>query len=178
MAADIEVIQRTSQPALAIKAEAPSFKLPMIMGKSYGRIMAYMQAKGIEMNGAPYTLYQGIDWQQAGQASGLKAFIAMFTQKWKMEIGVPVATDTAGEGELASFHLGEVLVTTIPAGRYLKTLHRGPYAKVGEAYNRLMAYASEQGLKLAPYSLEMYLNDPETVSKQALETEVLIALLD
>ena len=170
MAADIEVIQRTSQPALAIKAEAPSFKLPMIMGKSYGRIMAYMQAKGIEMNGAPYTLYQGIDWQQAGQASGLKAFIAMFTQKWKMEIGVPVATDTAGEGE--------VLVTTIPAGRYLKTLHRGPYAKVGEAYNRLMAYASEQGLKLAPYSLEMYLNDPETVSKQALETEVLIALLD
>jgi len=170
MAAQIEIIQRASQPALAIKAEVASFKLAMIMGKAYDRIMAYMQAKGIEMSGAPYTLYQDIDWQQAGQASGLKAFFAMFTHKWKMEIGVPVAMDTAGEGE--------VIATTIPAGRYLKTLHRGPYSGVGEAYKRLAAHAQNEGLKLAPYGVELYLNDPHTVSKDALETEVLIALLD
>lgn len=170
MAAEIEIVQKNSQPALAIKAVTASFKLPMIIGKAYGRLMSYMQEKGIDMSGAPYTLYQDIDWQQAGQSSGLKAFIAMFTYKWKMEIGVPVATDTAGEGEVIS--------TTIPAGRYLKTLHRGPYAKIGDAYNRLTAHASEQGLRLAPYSLELYLNDPQTVGKDELETEVLIALLD
>jgi len=170
MVASIEIVHRESQPALAIKAEAASVKLPMIMGKAYGRIMAYMQTKGIEMSDAPYTLYQDIDWEQAGQASGLKALFAMFTNKWKMEIGVPVARDTAGEGE--------VITTSIPAGRYLKTLHLGPYAKVAEAYARLSAHAREQGLRLAPYSLERYLNDPQTVSKDELETEVLIALLD
>ena len=129
-----------------------------------------MQAKGIEMSGAPYTLYQGINWEQAGQSKGLTAFIRMFTQKWRMEIGVPVAVDTAGEGEVVS--------ASIPAGRYLKTLHRGPYSKVSEAYDRLQAYARGNNLKLGPYCLELYLNDPQTVPKEQLETEVLVTLLD
>jgi effector-binding domain-containing protein len=170
MSDDIEIVQRQSQPSLAVKATVATFRMPMIMGKAYGSIMAHMQAKGIEMSGAPYTLYQDIDWQAAGQSKGLSAFFKMFTQKWKMEIGVPVAVDTAGEGE--------VIPATIPAGRYLKTLHRGPYAKVSEAYDRLMAYAHNNSLKLGPYSLELYLNDPESVPKEQLETEVMIALLD
>jgi AraC family transcriptional regulator len=170
MAEEIDIVQREAQPSLAIKATAASYKLPMIMGRAYGRIMEHMKSKGIEMSGAPYTLYQGIDWQSAGQSKGLLAFLQVFTQKWNMEIGVPVAVEARGEDE--------VIATTIPAGRYLRTLHRGPYAKVGESYERLTAYAGEQGLSLGPYSIESYLNDPQSVSKEQLETEVLIALLD
>ena len=170
MPGDIEVVQRDGQPSLAIKVTAATFKLPMVMGKSYGKLMTYMQAKGIEMGGAPYTLYQDIDWAQAGQSKWLSAFIRMFTQKWKMEIGVPVAVETAGEGEVVS--------ALIPAGRYLKTLHRGPYSKVSEAYDRLMAHARSNNIRLGPYCLELYLNDPQTVPKQQLETEVLVVLLD
>ncbi|MDH5185342.1 MAG: GyrI-like domain-containing protein [Gammaproteobacteria bacterium] len=87
-----------------------------------------------------------------------------------MQIGIPVAESVEGDGT--------VIAASIPAGQYLRTLHRGPYKTLGKTYERVQTYTQEQGLGLADYMLESYLNDPNKVSPDALETEVLVPFVE
>lgn len=48
--------------------------------------------------------------------------------------------------------------------------------KVGETYKKLDAYAKKKNLKLENASYEFYLNDPQKVSKDKLETEILVPI--
>lgn len=70
--------------------------------------------------------------------------------------------------------------TTIPAGRYAKALHRGPYDRLGDAWARLMGewlpksgYRVEEGV-----SFERYLNSPMNAKPEDLLTELYIPLGD
>ena len=55
-------------------------------------------------------------------------------------------------------------------------MHIGPYQKVGETYKKMVKFAKENNLALENESIEYYLNDPSTVTKDKLETEVLIPI--
>ena len=59
---------------------------------------------------------------------------------------------------------------------YLRAMHYGPYQKVSETYRKMWNYANENKLKLENESFEFYLNDPTTVKKENIETEVLIGI--
>ena len=66
----------------------------------------------------------------------------------------------------------------VPAGRYAALLHVGPYEQLGDAWRRLKHEwlpASGQRPLAAP-SYELYLNDPTTVPKHELRTEILMPL--
>ncbi|MEO8702827.1 MAG: AraC family transcriptional regulator [Kofleriaceae bacterium] len=66
----------------------------------------------------------------------------------------------------------------IPAGRYARTLHVGPYSQLGDAWARLMGDwlpASEHRLGTG-VTFEVYRNTPETAPPEKLETELYVPL--
>ena len=84
-----------------------------------------------------------------------------------MEVAIPVAgkvvlSDPAME------------VKTLPGGRFLTLVHRGPYSRLHEAWSRIGAYAQEHGFVQAGPHREIYLNDPREVSEEELLTELQI----
>ena len=66
----------------------------------------------------------------------------------------------------------------LPAGRYARALHVGPYQRLGDAWARLLgAWLPASGLRLgAGPSYERYLDTPETTAPEALRTELLLPL--
>ncbi len=61
-------------------------------------------------------------------------------------------------------------------GRALQMLHVGPYDKVGDAYQRLMADAASRGLRFAGAGHEIYLNDPGRVAPEKIKTIIRVAV--
>lgn len=53
----------------------------------------------------------------------------------------------------------------IPACRALCLLHQGPYDSLGASYRKLLAYASETGLRIARPTRELYLRGPGALLK-------------
>lgn len=164
----IEVIKRDERNSLTIKTSVNTFQLGKVMGPVYLRIMDYMKKNGEEPQKAPYTKYEVDEWETTVNMKGLKAFIHLFTKKWNIEMGFEKSTPINGNGEIKT--------QIIPAGKYLKTLHTGPYQKVGITYKKLYAFAKDKHLNLGNASYEYYLNDPREVPKDKLETEILVPI--
>jgi effector-binding domain-containing protein len=68
---------------------------------------------------------------------------------------------------------GRVEGLVVPACRALVTLHRGPYEELTEAYRALAVAMKEQGIEPAAEPREIYLTNPQDVSPDEYETEVL-----
>ena len=69
---------------------------------------------------------------------------------------------------------------TLPAGRYARTIHRGPYEQLGDTWARLLGEwlpASGQRLR-STASFEVYRNTPMDVPKDQLVTELYAPLAD
>ena len=64
----------------------------------------------------------------------------------------------------------------IPAAACAWTLHRGSYDELGLAHHALFAWAQERGHDPCAAVCEIYLNSPNDVAEEALETEVLLPL--
>jgi effector-binding domain-containing protein len=73
--------------------------------------------------------------------------------------GFPVAAPTEAGGDVVSFEL--------PAGEVLSTVHTGSYNSLGEAYDALRAWASENGRALTETGMwEEYLSEPSAPPSQ------------
>lgn len=60
----------------------------------------------------------------------------------------------------------------LPAGKYVSLMHQGPYHQLSETYNALVQYIKNHGFQIAGAPFELYLNNPEEVPVDQLETEV------
>jgi effector-binding domain-containing protein len=149
----MEVRSINERPTLAIRTFTPVGKLSEVMGASYGVIMQVMQFSGAQPAGPPFAMYHNMDMSNLD-----------------VEIGFPVAEATQGSGRVKAGKL--------PGGRAAVTLHVGPYEKIGEAYNRLTAYVTKQGLNPESFCYEFYLNDPAETPPEQLKTEIYFPLKD
>lgn len=70
--------------------------------------------------------------------------------------------------------------TRIPAGRYARTVHRGPYSELGDVWARFMGeWLPASGHRVADgASYELYLNNPHEVPSSEYLTELRIPLAD
>jgi effector-binding domain-containing protein len=79
----------------------------------------------------------------------LAQFLEFLSGKQKMRIGMfssrPVESEAPAIG------------TEIPAGRYVTTIHRGAYHKVGDTYRRVVDWAAAENVELADSTLENYI---------------------
>lgn len=162
----VDVIEREMEYTLEIKAEAATFKIPMVIGKCYKSIMEYMEKKKVECSSAPYVRYIDVDWDAVNKTNKFMLFLKMITYKWNMVIGFPVKEKVDGEGEIISGVLAK--------GKYLKAIHKGHYQKLVDTYTIMLAYIKENDIKIKNESMEIYTNDPRTTKKEDLETIVFI----
>ena len=62
----------------------------------------------------------------------------------------------------------------LPAAHAVSTVHRGPYAEVGPAYEALETWIAGHGLAHAGPPREVYLNDPRDVGEDRALTEIVM----
>jgi len=170
MSSDITIKEIAPSPALSIKAEVGTFKMAKIMGPAYEKIMAHYQANGIETTeqDIPYCIYHDTDWDQVKKKGIVSMIKLMFFHTWKLEMGIPAKTACSPAQEMVS--------AAVPSGKFLCTIHKGPYMKVSETYDKLIAYAEQNNLSFDSFSMERYLNDPREVQSSEIQTEVLVPL--
>ena len=58
-----------------------------------------------------------------------------------------------------------VTVRTLPGGRGLTLMHRGPYDQLGRSYAKILQQANERKLNPALPTREVYVKDPGVIFK-------------
>ena len=72
---------------------------------------------------------------------------------------------------------GGLVEQTIPAGNYARTEHVGPYERLSEAWEQFKQSVPQTGKQLGSGpSFEIYRNDPSTVPKEALVTDLYMSV--
>jgi len=132
---EYKLLDLTQQPTLSLRTIIPVEKLAEFFGKAYSSIMAYLQELEEEPNGMPFATYYNLD---------MSAF--------DVEAGFPVGKTLPAKGEIIS--------AFIPAGKYITTIHSGPYDSMESGYAALTKWAQTNGYTPSGIAYEYYLNDP------------------
>ncbi len=151
MSYDIKMLDLSDQPTLGMRSIMPVEKLPEFFGKAYGGVMAYLGELGEYPSGMPFAAYHNLDMDALD-----------------IEAGFPVSKKFEGKGEIRA--------GTIPAGKFISTMHVGSYDSVKDAYYALIQWAKQKGFETTGISYEYYLNDPSSDPSIIPETEVRIQL--
>jgi effector-binding domain-containing protein len=146
-----EIQSRKAQPTVCRQIVTPAADLPKVLGESYGMIMRYLGAQGVQPTGAPYVAYFNMDMQALN-----------------IEVGFPVSKPIPPYEQVES---GE-----IPAGEYANTLHAGSYQELKAAYHALTEFVTNQNHEPTGVVYEIYLNDPSITPEDQLKTQILFML--
>lgn len=153
----LETGVQLSQPALSIKAKVPEKDLPTHVGKSYEKIISYLNELGEKPNGAPFIVYYNID------TKNLRG-----TGTWDMEVGFPVSKALPGKGEIKP--------TVILEGKTISCVYKGAYHGLGKAYSELTGWMNENKCHSMNISYEYYLNSPAEVPEEELITRIVMMI--
>jgi DNA-binding transcriptional MerR regulator/DNA gyrase inhibitor GyrI len=102
-------------------------------GKAVGRVARYVARRA---TGAPFNLYWDAEYKDTDA---------------DIETGFPVSGLTSAS---------EVTLKTLPGGRCVSLVHRGPYDEIGRSYQRVFDYLSRKGYEPQLPSREIYLKGP------------------
>ena len=148
---ECEVREQAAQPTLSIRTRSSVQELPQAMGQAYGAIGQYLCELDEQPAGPPFAAYYNMDMQNLD-----------------VEIGMPVAGDVPGRGDIQD---GE-----LPAGRIATCMHIGPYSEMEPAYRALSEWMAEQGYQATGVAYEFYLSDPGQTPPQELMTQIALPL--
>ena len=121
MSASPEIVTRTEQPYVAIRAGVTMSELPGL-GARFGEVFGWLGARGLAPAGAPFFKYNVID----------------MARELEVEAGVPVAASVDGDGHVVS--------GVLPAGRYATLTHVGHPGELHGVTEALLDWAAGQGL--------------------------------
>lgn len=120
------------------------------IGAGFGQLMPALGQAGIGPSGPPLIVYhEVIDDQTSGD----------------IEICIPVAEPLPGEP-------GGVYSRELEGGMVATTVHHGRYEEIAPAYHTLTGWIAKNGYDIAGPPREIYLNDPQTVPPDDLQTRV------
>jgi effector-binding domain-containing protein len=142
--------------SIAIRSIVPMSELDVgaLFGDYATRLVTYLEQHDIEPAGAPYARYREFGPERAD-----------------VEIGLPVVAEL---DDLDDLEADDVIgVSELPAGRTARSLHIGPYDRLGETYQLLEKFMAAEGLEPDGAPWESYLLMPHAVDDPAeLRTEV------
>ncbi|MDZ7632863.1 MAG: GyrI-like domain-containing protein [Gemmatimonadaceae bacterium] len=151
MSYQCELIEMTSQPAVALRTMTTFHKLPKTIGDGFASLRRYLRDQNVTPTGPMYVKYTG---QPA--------------HDFTIEVGVPVTAQTpAAEGFEA---------VMIPSGRAASCVHRGYYTDLPHAYKALEQWLSAEGHAVTGDAYELYLNDGEHTPPAAWLTRIAMPL--
>jgi effector-binding domain-containing protein len=143
---EIQVVELEPQPVLVVEAQVAPPELGEVLGKILPKVFQYIHEQGQEMAGMPFLRYLNMDDQ------------------FHIDAGIPTLKPVSGSDDILS--------KTLPGGRVATTLHLGSYETVGEAWNALFGWCSEQGIKQRMGGWDVYENDPTEVSPSEVRTRL------
>ena len=164
-----QIEQRPAQPYLGIAGRITD-GVPAFVDEAFPALFRWLGEHGIKPSGPPFIRFRELDAQG---------------EPIQIEVAAPVEAEAQG-GERV--HAG-----SLPAGRYLTLLHRGPYRStstpdLATARERLTSFAASQGLvhsratangTTLPCAVERYLIGPmEEPDFTKWETEFAYLVLD
>jgi effector-binding domain-containing protein len=124
--------------------------LPSEQGRLWGELGEYLEANHVRPNGACFTLYHDDEFKE---------------RDWDVEVCEPI------EGDLNES--ARVKVWSLPAATMACTIHNGGFVTIGEAYNAIGKWITDNGYRITGPCREVYLKpskngsqtDPETVTE-------------
>lgn len=170
MAEEITIETREAQDAVEVAAETRLWLIPKVLARGFGIASKRIEASGAQVTGMPYARYLEIDWNDMVGKGVFGQLLDFAFSKQKMRIGMFASQKVSSEGE--------AIGCEIPAGRYVTTIHRGAYHKVGDTYRRIVEWAAQNDVKLADSSLENYIDDPTEMPMEEVRTKIWIAVAD
>ena len=133
---------------LYVTASSKTSELGSKMGAMFGEVMGFVQQNNLQTTGMPFTVYN-----QINEANGTVIF----------STALPVKENIiTPEGS-------NVLCGYLAPTSAVKTILKGNYTNLGEAYNKAKAYIKEKHLivDVSKNMFEIYANDPGLVSNPA-----------
>lgn len=132
-----QIVKTDRQPTAVIHITVPREEIRTVMGPGIAEVRATVAAQGIAASGPWFTYHLRMD-------------PAVFD----FEVGVPVDVVVAAAGRVKPGHL--------PAAKVARTVYRGPYEGLGNAWGELEAWIAANGHRPAPDLWEHYVAGPET----------------
>ncbi len=132
-----QILRTGAQLAAVIRLIIPREEIRTVMGPGIGELMAAIAAQGIAPAGPVFSHHFRMD-----------------PRVFDFEVGVPVARPVSPAGRVKP---GE-----LPAARVARTVYRGPYEGLGEAWGEFSAWLQANGHTPAPNLWERYVAGPES----------------
>ncbi|MEA5031001.1 MAG: GyrI-like domain-containing protein [Sphaerochaeta sp.] len=143
----IELVETERMPSLSIRKTVTADHLPHEIGSAYASITSYLADLGIKEPGQPYIAYYNMDMQNLD-----------------VEMGFVTNAEYPGYGDINA--------ETIPAGKWVSFIHKGPYKEMGHGYTAATRWMQEHGYHATGIVYEYYLNSLEAVPESELVTKV------
>ncbi len=147
----MEIKEMAEKLTLTIKTETSVQGLPILLGKTYGEIMQYIQSIGAKPTGEAFVIYYNTDMSNLN-----------------VEIGFTVDGKYPNKGQIKS--------SSIPGGKYAIALHVGPYETLTKTYDELNAFILTSGNEAQTWVYEVYLNNPQENPKEQPKTMIYFPL--
>jgi effector-binding domain-containing protein len=141
--------QMTAQLTATIHLQIPRAEMPKLFGPAVNELMRVLGEQGVAPLGPVF----------AHHFSGS-------ADTFDFEVGVPVAATVVANGRVRP---GQV-----PAAPVVKTIYRGPYEALGDAWGNFDQWIKDNGLAAASDLWEVYVKGPESGDDAtAWETELI-----
>ena len=147
MGYQFELKDEKEQQVISMRTRAAVSNLPQKFAQTYGTIMQYLGEIGEKTEGPAFGAYYNMDMEDLD-----------------VEIGFFVPKQIAGKGEILS--------NTIPAGKQVSYLFKGPYQETEPVYEAMIAWIGENGYVPTGVSYELYYNSPAEVPENELLTKI------
>lgn len=146
----IELTERSSERALAVKKRTDMEGLKDVINEGYALILNHLAELGVQASGQPFVAY-------TGQGSW---------EKFDTEMGFTVDRDVPCKGDL--------YMTKTHGGRAVTGTYKGSYEGLEKPYDEIYGYIKENGLEQVGAHYDYYLNDPSVTPENELLTKIVI----
>lgn len=146
------IVERDAIPTAVVRSKEKLDELTTFYDRAYNAVHTALREQGVEP-GEPFGLY-----------------LVMHEDSAELEAGVTV--DRVIEDS------GEVIASSLPAGRFARDSHVGPYDELPQAWQGLAAWIAEQGHTPGHKVFEVYVSDPSSTPQKDLHTDLFWSLDD
>lgn len=146
----INVEQASSQLIAATRLHTSLADIADDIAAGFTQLVQALSSTGIAPAGPPFIIYHDvIDEETDGD----------------IEVCIPIATPLPDRN-------GNVYAREFEGGNVVTTVHQGRYEEIAPAYHTLTGWISEHNHEMAGPPREIYLNDPQTVPPDDLQTRL------
>jgi flavin reductase (DIM6/NTAB) family NADH-FMN oxidoreductase RutF/effector-binding domain-containing protein len=146
------LIDKPAQPTLTIRYQEAAGNIQQIIGQALFAIARYAGELGVDPAGAPFVAYHGMNGYNMD-----------------VEIGFTFEQKIKGKDNIQT--------NEIPGGKYASCIHIGPYDQLGRARAALNQWMLKNGYNGTGVSYEFYLNNPQRIPPDKLETQIIFPLI-